>query len=67
MDVANINKAARILSDAWNGWIISYGVYDNLTQDWVDFCDSIDDGLEDWKKSTAEEYHISWDNVEPEC
>lgn len=67
MDVADINKAARILSDAWNGWVVSFGVYDNLTQDWVDFCDSIDDNLEDWKKSTAEEYHISWDNVEPEC
>jgi hypothetical protein len=63
----DLNKAASDLSDAWNGYIISYSVFDEYTHECIDFNDSLSDDIKDWMKQTEQEYNISWEGVEPIC
>lgn len=64
--VADKNKLANLMSDAWNGNICEYQVYDNYDDDYVEGCWSYEEDLDEWLKQSSTEYGIDWDNVEPQ-
>lgn len=62
----DLNKYASNLSDAWNGYLYEYVVYDNLTDEIVDDCCSLesDEYLTKWKTESSEKYGIDWNNAD---
>lgn len=56
-----LEKQARILSDAWNGYISELQVIDNLTGEMVDSCLSIEDHeyIIKWKENVKEKYGVT--------
>lgn len=65
----DLSQYASNLSDAWNGYLYECVVYDNLTDEQIDDCSSLesDETMSKWKIETGEKYGIDWHNVKPEC
>lgn len=60
----SINHYASMLTDAWNGNIITYQVIDNYTGDEIDMTDDLDYQMcQKWQTETQEKYGIDWSEV----
>ena len=55
----NLAKIAEELTAAWNGEYQAYEIYDNLTDDYVDYiCDYDYKNLKKWKEEAREKYGV---------